>query len=98
MGCYEEETQKWRTEEKEYECREDLTEEEYGKFGDRFPGNFEKVGLLGRGGFSLVWLGVQRKTKRKLAIKQILTKNPHQTHLKEIWFGSFFLTSGGEPR
>jgi dual specificity tyrosine-phosphorylation-regulated kinase 2/3/4 len=26
-------------------------------FGDRFPDGFEKLKLLGRGGFSLVWLG-----------------------------------------
>jgi len=40
------------------------------------------VALLGRGGFSVVWLGVHRTTKKKVAIKQILTKNPHETHLK----------------
>jgi serine/threonine protein kinase len=81
-----------------YNCVDDLTEEEYKNFGDRFPVNFVKAALLGRGGFSLVWLGIQRKTKKRLAIKQILTKNPHQTHLKEIWFGNYFFTAGGEPR
>jgi serine/threonine protein kinase len=65
-----------------YNCQSDLTEEEYKNFGDRFPSSFLKLGLLGRGGFSLVWLGVQKKSKRRVAIKQILSKNPHQTHLK----------------
>jgi serine/threonine protein kinase len=65
-----------------YNCQSDLTEEEYKNFGDRFPSSFLKIGLLGRGGFSLVWLGVQKKSKRRVAIKQILSKNPHQTHLK----------------
>lgn len=74
---------------------DDLTEEEYKTFGDRFPSNFNKLGFLGRGGFSLVWLGQQKKSKKKLAIKQILTKNPHQTHLKEIWFGNYFFGTGG---
>lgn len=54
-----------------------LTAEEFSKFGDRFPDHFRRVGLLGRGGFSLVWLGVHKSSKRKVAIKQILTKNPH---------------------
>lgn len=75
-----------------------LTADEFNKFGDRFPENFKRVGLLGRGGFSVVWLGVHRSSKRKVAIKQILTKNPHETHLKEIWFGSYFFEKGGEAR
>jgi dual specificity tyrosine-phosphorylation-regulated kinase 2/3/4 len=32
-------------------------------FGDRFPEKFQKIKLLGRGGFSLVWLGAHRKTR-----------------------------------
>jgi dual specificity tyrosine-phosphorylation-regulated kinase 2/3/4 len=75
-----------------------LTAEEYEKFGDRFPEKFKRIALLGRGGFSVVWLGVHRSSKRKVAIKQILTKNPHETHLKEIWFGSYFFDRGGDPR
>lgn len=75
-----------------------MTADEFNKFGDRFPENFKRVGLLGRGGFSVVWLGVHRSSKRKVAIKQILTKNPHETHLKEIWFGSYFFEKGGEAR
>lgn len=45
-----------------------------------------------------MWLGIHRNSKRKVAIKQILTKNPHETHLKEIWFGSYFFEKGGEAR
>jgi len=37
-------------------------------------------------------------SKRKVAIKQTLTQNPHETHLKEIWFGSYFFDKGGEVR
>ena len=59
-----------------------LTSEEFEKFGDRFPEKFKRFALLGRGGFSVVWLGIHRNSKRKIAIKQILTKNPHETHLK----------------
>jgi len=53
---------------------------------------------LGRGGFSLVWLGYHRSSKKRVAIKQILTKNPHETHLKEIWFCSYFFEKGGDAR
>lgn len=82
----------------EFNVRAYLTPDEYAKFGERFPENFKRVGLLGRGGFSVVWLGIHRTSKRKVAIKQILTKNPHETHLKEIWFGSYFFEKGGEAR
>lgn len=41
-----------------------------------------------------VWLGENKKTKEKIAIKQIVTNNNHQTHIKEIWFGSYFFEKG----
>ena len=54
--------------------------------------------LLGRGGFSLVWLGEHKKSKKKYAIKQIITESSHQTHIKEIWFGTYFFEFGGAPK
>lgn len=75
-----------------------LTEEEESTFGDRFPYGFEKIKLLGRGGFSLVWLGKHIKSGREFAIKQIITQNTHQTHIKEIWFGTMFFSLGGVPK
>ena len=75
-----------------------LTEEEETTFGDRFPYGFEKIKLLGRGGFSLVWLGRHVKSGREFAIKQIITQNTHQTHIKEIWFGTMYFTLGGVPK
>lgn len=45
-----------------------------------------------------MWLGVHRKSRKPFAIKQILTRNNHQTHLKEIWFGNFFFEFGGTVR
>ncbi len=65
-----------------FDVRVYLTPEEYEKFGDRFPDKFKRLALLGRGGFSVVWLGIHRASKKKVAIKQILTSNPHETHLK----------------
>jgi len=41
----------------------DMSEEEWNQFGDRFSKAYEKKKLLGRGGFSLVWLGENRVTK-----------------------------------
>ncbi|KAL4455024.1 hypothetical protein ABPG74_006406 [Tetrahymena malaccensis] len=72
----------------------DLSEEEYNNFGDRFPKTLIKKKLLGRGGFALVWLGEDKQTKENYAVKQILSSNAHQTHIKEIWFGSFFFKNG----
>ena len=46
-----------------------MSDEEWTMFGDRFPIQFDKKKLLGRGGFSLVWLGEHRKSKEKFAIK-----------------------------
>lgn len=60
----------------------DLTDEEFDVFGDRFPYGCEKIKLLGRGGFSLVWLGEHKRSSKLFAIKQIITENNHQTHMK----------------
>lgn len=40
-----------------------MSDEEWNSFGDRFPANYEKKKLLGRGGFALVWLGQHKQTK-----------------------------------
>ena len=48
-----------------------LSNLEWKKFGDRFPKNYQKLKLLGRGGFSLVWLGQKTDTNEIFAIKQI---------------------------
>lgn len=75
-----------------------MSKEEIEVFGDRFPDGFDKIKLLGRGGFSLVWLGEHKKSKKKYAVKQIITESSHQTHIKEIWFGTYFFDFGGAPK
>jgi hypothetical protein len=70
---------KW---EKKKKNPHDMSKEEIETFGDRFPDGFDKIKLLGRGGFSLVWLGEHKKSKKKYAIKQIITESSHQTHIK----------------
>lgn len=44
-----------------------------------------------------MWMGFHKKTKKAYAVKQILTHNKYQTHLKEIWFSNFFFQNG-QPR
>lgn len=41
-----------------------LNEDEEEIFGDRFPYGFKKIKLLGKGGFSLVWLGKHVKSEK----------------------------------
>jgi dual specificity tyrosine-phosphorylation-regulated kinase 2/3/4 len=41
-----------------------------------------------------VWLGEHRSSHKRYAIKQILSKNTHQSHLKEISFGTHFFDGG----
>ncbi len=31
-------------------------------------------------------------------MKQIITESNHQTHIKEIWFGTYFFEFGGAPK
>lgn len=51
-----------------------------------------------RGGFAMVWLGEEIRTKRVYAIKQISTMKSHRTHLKEIWFYEQFFDKNGRPK
>lgn len=46
----------------------------------------------------MVWLGKHIKSGKQFAIKQIISNNTHQTHIKEIWFGTMFFTLGGVPK
>lgn len=46
-----------------------MSDEEWNKFGDRKPKDHEKLKLLGRGGFAMVWLGLNKKTQEKYAMK-----------------------------
>lgn len=73
----EDNTVKFQPRDNQFDVQSVLTAEQYDKFGDRFPQKFKRIALLGRGGFSVVWLGIHRSSKRKIAIKQILSKNPH---------------------
>ncbi|CAD8118213.1 unnamed protein product [Paramecium sonneborni] len=61
---------------------------------DNFPQQFQKIKLLGKGGFSLVWLAEHKTTKVRVAIKQIKQSNSNQAYLREIWFGSHFFDNG----
>ena len=38
-------------------------------FGDRFPWNYKKIWLLGKGGCAVVWEGEHFESKERVAIK-----------------------------
>ena len=54
--------------------------------------------FINRGGFALVWLARQKKTGQKVAIKQICSKSPTETQLREVAFGQLFFEKDGEIR
>ncbi len=45
-----------------------------------------------------MWEGRHGRSGAVHAVKQISTSNQHETHLKEIWFGTHFFDIGGVPR
>ena len=47
----------------------DMTEDEWNMFEDRFPSEYVKLKALGRGGFSIVWLGQHKTTRIHVAVK-----------------------------
>jgi len=49
-------------------CNLELTAEEKIIYGNRFPADYKKLSLLGKGGCALVWLGI--KGENKVAVKQ----------------------------
>lgn len=46
-------------------------------FGNRFPIGYEKLGILGQGGFAIVWEGKHVRSGIIHAVKQINTNNQH---------------------
>ncbi|CAD8148760.1 unnamed protein product [Paramecium octaurelia] len=74
----------------------ELTIEEWDKFGNRFPFGFQREKLLGRGGFSLIWLAKEQKGGALCAVKQIPRKSKHETHFKELAFITQFFNKGGQ--
>ena len=79
------------------EPRWKLTAAELNQYGNRFPPDFHKLALLGKGGFSLVWKGEHKETKAQFAVKQLMKRHPGKSHLKEVFFGNYFF-SNGEPK
>lgn len=74
-----------------------LTEEERKQYGDRFPEDFDKIDFLGRGGFALVWLGIEKKTGKKVAVKQILKGAGTESQKKELYYGQMLFGRDGLP-
>lgn len=47
-----------------------LTKEELAKFGNRAPSGFKKLGILGKGSATVIWLAENKMTGENVALKQ----------------------------
>ena len=51
-----------------------------------------------RGGFALVWLGVDKKTGQKYALKQMLKNHSTESQKKELYYGQLLFDEHGHSR
>jgi len=54
--------------------------------------------MILRGGFALVWLGLCKRTGRKVAIKQMAKTGGGDSKRNDIYYGQLLFKDGGEPR
>jgi dual specificity tyrosine-phosphorylation-regulated kinase 2/3/4 len=73
----------------------ELTQEEQKKYGDRCPNGYEKIKLLGRGGYSVVWLCRDLKSKNEVAIKQFYKSNSQSGHNEAKIYKEFYKPYNG---
>ena len=70
-------------------------------WNNRCPSGYGKLDVLGKGGCAVVWLGLDRRTREKVAIKQFpkCSKNESNYHsgLAEVKIARSFYQPGGEP-
>ncbi|EAR97050.2 Serine/Threonine kinase domain protein (macronuclear) [Tetrahymena thermophila SB210] len=75
-----------------------LSEEETKLYGSRCPQGYEKIEILGKGGFSVVWLCKSSKTQQKVAVKQIVNKNNQESIQRELKLLQNFYNDDGQPK
>ncbi|KAL4510233.1 hypothetical protein ABPG72_010426 [Tetrahymena utriculariae] len=75
-----------------------LSEEETKLYGSRCPQGYEKIEILGKGGFSVVWLCINAKTQKKVAVKQIVNKNNQESIQRELKLLQNFYNDNGQPK
>ena len=51
-----------------------------------------------RGGFALVWLGLDKKTGQKYALKQMLKNHSTESQKKELYYGQLLFDENGHAR
>ena len=51
-----------------------MTEDQFKKFGNRCPDGYTKLGILGYGSESIVWLAIENQSKMYYALKQYSRK------------------------
>ncbi|EAR93546.4 Serine/Threonine kinase (macronuclear) [Tetrahymena thermophila SB210] len=75
-----------------------LSDEDKKIYGDRFLDGYQKLSLLGKGGFALVWLAKQYKTGISFAVKQICKQNGSDSHMREMRINQQFYDLEGEVK
>ncbi|KAL4480297.1 hypothetical protein ABPG74_020813 [Tetrahymena malaccensis] len=75
-----------------------LSDEDKKIYGDRFLDGYQKLNLLGKGGFALVWLAKQYKTGISFAVKQICKQNGSDSHMREMRINQQFYDVDGEVK
>ncbi|KAL4467046.1 hypothetical protein ABPG74_010643 [Tetrahymena malaccensis] len=75
-----------------------LSEEETKLYGSRCPQGYEKIEILGKGGFSVVWLCQSTKTQQQVAVKQIVNKNNQESIQRELKLLQNFYNDNGQPK
>jgi len=79
-------------------------DDECAEYSDRFLTGYERSRLLGKGACAVVWLAVPTGQKGMVAIKQVVKgttgkrRSDAESAKKEIFFGSLFFRTGGEPK
>lgn len=81
-----------------------VVEDDCSEYSDRFLQGYEKGQLLGRGACAVVWLAVPAGSTTSVAIKQVIKgttgkkRSDTEAARKEVCFGSYFFSTGGEPK
>eukprot|EP00927_Polykrikos_kofoidii_P023657 TRINITY_DN21719_c0_g3_i1.p1 TRINITY_DN21719_c0_g3~~TRINITY_DN21719_c0_g3_i1.p1 ORF type:complete len:839 (-),score=131.85 TRINITY_DN21719_c0_g3_i1:85-2559(-) len=81
-----------------------IFEEDCSEYSDRFLPGYERNRFLGRGACAVVWLATPSGGTGTVAVKQVAKgtsgkkRSDTDAARKEIFFGSYFFHTGGEPK
>eukprot|EP00825_Cyclidium_porcatum_P002540 TRINITY_DN11172_c0_g1_i2.p1 TRINITY_DN11172_c0_g1~~TRINITY_DN11172_c0_g1_i2.p1 ORF type:complete len:270 (+),score=59.52 TRINITY_DN11172_c0_g1_i2:353-1162(+) len=75
-----------------------MSEEDIKIYGQKILDGFEKIRLLGKGGFAIVWLARNKQTKQIFAIKQMQRFNLQENSIRELQFLNNFFSENGQTQ